>query len=147
MDKNKLKQSLITLEKHHIDESEMKYDAFLTGNLLDKTEVIDDDDQSHHRQSIEISDQLEEQAHVHADHLEVINKISFEETDVVGPGAVVSVNGRCMIVAVSKPVFTIDGRDFIGISTQAPIYKSLQGKKAGDSFHFNNQEFIIEAVN
>ena len=84
---------------------------------------------------------------MHADHLDLINKISFEPTDVVKPGAVVSVNGRCMIVAASKSQFTIDGRDFMGISTQAPIYKSLEGKKAGDSFEFNNQKFTIEAVN
>lgn len=147
MDKNKIKQALIELEKHHINEAEMKYEEFLIGNLIDNTEVVDDDDQSHHRQSIEISDQLEEQAHVHADHLEAINKISFEETDTVGPGAIVSVNGRCMIVAVSKPAFKVGDRDFLGISVQAPIYKELKGKKAGDSFEFNNRKFTIEAVN
>lgn len=147
MDKVKLKKALIELEKHHIDEAEMKYEEFLSGNLLNKNEVIDDDDQSHHRQSIEISDQLEEQAHVHADHLDTINKISFEPTNVVRPGAVVSVNGRCMVIAVSKPHFKIDDRDFIGISTQAPIYKSLEGKKVGDSFEFNSMKFVIEAVN
>jgi hypothetical protein len=147
MDKIKLKKALIELEKHHIDEAEMKYEKFLTGNLLNKNEVIDDDDQSHHRQSIEISDQLEEQAHLHADHLDTINKISFEPTDMVKPGAVVSVNGRCIVVAVSKPHFKINDRDFIGISTQAPIYKSLEGKKAGDSFEFNNMKFAIEDVN
>ena len=147
MDKQKIKDALIALEKRHIDAAEMKYEDFLKGNLLDKTEVVDDDDQSHHRQSIEISDQLEEQAHVHVEHLEDINKISFEETDTVGPGAVVSVNGRCMIVAVSKPPFKVGDRDFLGISTQAPIYKELKGKKAGDSFTFNNLNFTIEAVN
>ena len=125
----------------------MKYEEFLTGNLLNKNEVIDDDDQSHHRQSIEISDQLEEQAHVHADHLDTINKISFEPTDVVQQEAVVSVNGRCMILAVSKSHFNVDGRVFLGISTQAPIYKSLAGKKAGDIFEFNKMKFSIEAVN
>lgn len=147
MDKIKLKQALIQLEVNHIDEAEMKYEDFLTGNLLDNTDVVDDDDQSHHRQSIEISDQLEEQAHVHADHLEAINKISFKPTDVVQPGAIVSVNGRCMIVAVSKAAFKIDGRDFIGISPSAPIYSSLKGKKAGDEFEFNSMKFTIEAVN
>ncbi|CAM1373040.1 hypothetical protein [Tenacibaculum xiamenense] len=146
MDKVKLKEALIALEKHHIDEAEMKYDDFLLGNLLDKTEVIDDDDQSHHRQSIEISDQLEEQAHVHLEHLETIHKISFTPKKVVEPGAVISVNGRCMIVAVSKPMFTIDGRNFIGISTNAPIYKELAGKKTGESFVFNGNTFKIESV-
>lgn len=147
MDKQKIKDALIALEKRHIDEAEMKYSDFLTGNLLDKTEVVDDDDQSHHRQSIEISNQLEEQAHVHTEHLETINKISFEPTDVVQPGAIVSVNGRCLIVAVSKPAFQVDGRDFLGISPSAPIYNCLKGKKAGDMFTFNNMDFTIEAVN
>lgn len=147
MDKNKLKEALIALEKKHIDSAEMKYEDFLKGNLLDNSEVVDTDDQSHHRQSLDISDQLDEQAHVHAEHLEVINKISFEPTDVVKPGAVVSVNGRCMIVAVSKSPFKVGDRDFMGISTNAPIYSSLKGKKAGDSFEFNNQKFTIEAVN
>lgn len=147
MDKNKLKEALIKLEKQYIDEAEMKYEEFLTGNLLNKNEVIDDDDQSHHRQSIEISDQLEEQVHVRADHLDILNKISFEPTDVVQPRAIVSVNGSCMIVAVSKPHFNVDGRDFLGISTQAPIYKSVVGKKAGDIFEFNKMKFPIEAVN
>ena len=44
MDKNKLKEALIKLEKHYIDEAEMKYEKFLTGNLLNKNKVIDDDD-------------------------------------------------------------------------------------------------------
>lgn len=147
MDKNAIKQALIKLERHHIDEAEMKYDDFLSGNLIDREETVDDDDQSHHRQSIEISDQLEHQAHVHIDHLKAINTISFEPTKVVRPGAIVSVNGRCMIVAVPKTPFTIDGRHFMGISVNAPIYKHLEGKKAGDTFEFNNKKFTIEVVN
>lgn len=147
MDKNGLKAALIQLEREHISEAEMKYEDFLKGNLLDNSNVVDTDDQSHHRQSLDISDQLDNQTHVHTDHLEAINKISFAPTDVVQPGAVVSVNGRCMIVAVSKPPFKVGERDFIGISTDAPIYGSLEGKKAGDSFEFNSQKFTIEAVN
>lgn len=146
MDKNAIKQALIKLEKHHINEAEMKYDRFLLGNFIDREETVDDDDQSHHRQSIEISDQLENQAHVHIEHLEAIHKIPFEPTEVVQPGAIVSVNGRCIIVAVPKQPFTIDGRDFIGISVSAPIYKCLEGKKAGDTFEFNNTKFTIEVV-
>lgn len=147
MDKAKLKAALLRLEEQHINEAEMKYDEYLSGNLLDKTDVIDNDDQSHHRQSIEISDQLEAQAHVHSEHLETLKNTSFAPKEIIEPGAVVSVNGRCMIVAVSKPVFTIDGRTFIGISTEAPIYKELKGKKKGDSFTFNGRNFTIDAVN
>lgn len=147
MDKNTIKQALIKLEKHHINEAEMKYEEFLSGNLIVRDEIVDEDDQSHHRQSIEISDQLEDQAHIHIEHLNAINNISFEPADVVKPGAIVSVNGRCMIVAVPKSPFTIGGRQFMGISVDAPIYKYLAGKKAGDTFEFNNKKFTIEVVN
>lgn len=147
MDKNKIKQALINLEQHHIDEAEMKYEDFLSGNLINRNEIVDEDDQSHHRQSIEVSDQLEGQAHLHIDRLNTINAISFEATDVVKPGAIVSVNGRCMIVAIPQAPFTIDGRQFIGISVNAPIYKQLEGKMAGDSFEFNKIKFTIGEVN
>lgn len=147
MDKNTIKQALIKLEKHHIDEAEMKYDDFLSGNMLDREEIVDNDDQSHNRQSIDISDELEHQAHLHIDHLKAISNISFEPTDVVKPGAIVSVNGRCMIVAVPKAPFMIDGRYFMGISVNAPIYKHLEGKKTGEIFVFNNKKFTIELVN
>ncbi|MFS4493482.1 hypothetical protein [Maribacter sp. 2308TA10-17] len=146
MDKQKLKQALIALEKEYIDEDEMKYAEFLNGNLLKRNEVIDSDDQSHHRQSLEISDQLEEQAHVHLEHLETIHKLSFEAKERVEPGAVVSVNGRCMVIAVPKSSFTIDGVEYLGISAQAPIYKAMKGKASGDSFEFNNKNFVIESV-
>lgn len=147
MDKNTIKLALVKLEKHHIDEAEMKYDEFLSGNLIVHSEIVDEDDQSHHRQSIEISDELDSRTHIHIDYLDRIKDISFEPTDVVKPGAIVSVNGRCMIVAVPKAPFVIDGRHFIGISTDAPIYKCLAGKKAGDTFEFNNKKFTIEVVN
>ena len=47
MDKQAIKEALIKLEKHHIDEAEMKYDDFLLGNSLDREEIVDQDDQSH----------------------------------------------------------------------------------------------------
>lgn len=147
MDKLRLKESLVRFIKDDIEETEMKYEDFLQGNLLDKTDVIDEDDQSHHRQSIEISDQLDKQTHVQLKNLETIEKISFGPTDIVQPGAVVSVNGRCLIVAVSKPHFRLDGRDFLGISLQSPIYQSLKGKRAGDMFTFNGMGYSIEVVN
>ena len=146
MDKSKLKQALIELEHKIIEETGMNYEAYLSGNPINREDVVDADEQSQHWAGIEISEKLDEQLLEHEDHLRIINAISFEPTDEVKPGAVVRVNGRCMIVAVPKPKFTIDGMDYIGISSSAPIYKTLEGKKAGDTFSFNGREFKIEAV-
>jgi hypothetical protein len=147
MDKNKIKAALIDLEEHTIEEAQINYNDYLAGSQLKHGEVVDIDDQSHYRASIEISEVMDKRLHEHEGHLKIINDISFGPTDIVKPGAVVSVNGRCLIVAIPKSKFTIDGQDFVGISTQAPIYKELEGKKAGYEFTFNGQNFTIDAVN
>ncbi len=51
-----------------------------------------------------------------------------------------------MVVAVSKPKFKFEDKNFIGISTEAPIYQCIEGKKAGDICHFNNIKFEIQEV-
>ena len=147
MDKNKLKQALIDLEEYTIETAHTNHEEFLTGNLLNQGDVIDADDQSHHRANLEVSEGLDQHLHEHEGHLKLIKSISFDTTDTVKVGAVVSINGRCMVVAVSKPKFQFDGRDFLGISTDAPIYSQLKGKKAGDEFTFNGRGFKIESVN
>ena len=38
------------------------------------------------------------------------------------------------------------GNKIIGISTQAPIYAELEGKRAGDTISFNETELVIEEV-
>ncbi len=147
MDKSKIKAALIDLEEHTIEEAHMNHEEFLAGIQLNRDEVVDIDDQSHYRASIEISESMDKRLHEHEGHLKIINEISFGPTDSVKAGAVVSVNGRCLIVSIPKSKFTIDGQDYIGISTLAPIYKELEGKKAGYEFTFNGHNFTIDSVN
>jgi hypothetical protein len=35
---------------------------------------------------------------------------------------------------------------FMGISTAAPIYKAIEGKRAGEKFDFGGKELEIEAI-
>jgi transcription elongation GreA/GreB family factor len=147
MDKYMIKQELLKKEVKHIELSIEDYNNFLTASAVKRNEVTDLDDKSHQRQDADLSATLDKAVHNHEAHLAKIRAISFEPKTKVEPGAIVSVNGRCMIVAVSKPPFKIGDRNFIGISTDAPIYAELKGKKAGDSFMFNDQKFTIEIIN
>ena len=146
MDKQKLKAALIKLEKHTIEDVSKEHDNYLHGNMLDQDDVVDLDDQSHHVESDEVTHQLDKQIDEHQHHLFTINNISFEDTDTVQPGAVVKVNGRSMVIAVAHPRFTYNGAEFIGVSTESPIYQALRGKKAGDTVTLNNKELTIESL-
>lgn len=146
MNKIELKKVLIDLEENTIGNAVMNYNDFLSGNHLDRENVIEVDDQAQHRASLELSDKLDEQIHEHETHLAILNNLSFEPTEVVKPGAVLHVNGRCIVVATPKSKFNFAGKDFIGISTKAPIYAQIKDKRAGDNFSFNGKNYQIETV-
>ena len=58
----------------------------------------------------------------------------------------VKLSGRFFVIAVSTGRFVCDGNEFMGISTQAPIYAELEGKRAGEAISFNERKLVIEDV-
>ena len=81
---------------------------------------------------MEIVDSLDHSVHEHQQHLETLHKISFAPTMEVRPGSVVRVNDRYLVIVISKLTYNFEGLDFMGISTQAPVYDCLKGRKAGE---------------
>ena len=146
MNKKELKKFLIENEYQTIDNTEEILLEFVKGTMLNRNDVIDQDDQSHHRQEERLRKKLDEQVHDHHDHLEEIEALSFNPSDVVEPGAVIKVNGRYMVIATADGNFKFDGKDFLSISTKAPIYQCMMGKKKADMCSFNNNDFKIEEI-
>ena len=66
-------------------------------------------------------------------------KISF--------GSVVETSGNYYFVSVPIGEISMeDGSSVYAISTKAPIYQEMEGKKQGDTFKFNGDEVKITAV-
>ncbi|NJW53193.1 transcription elongation factor [Salinimicrobium oceani] len=68
-------------------------------------------------------------------------------SEVVRPGSVVETKNAYYFISV--PLGEIDlesGSKVYAISTQAPLYKELEGRKAGDSFNFRDGEVEIVKV-
>ena len=61
----------------------------------------------------------------------------------VESGAVVMTNHLNFFISIPIDKIEIEGVSFVGISTKAPIYSEMQGKKKGDTFKFNNMEYSI----
>lgn len=66
--------------------------------------------------------------------------------DTVQPGSLVVTNNLIFYVAISTEKFELDGKPAVGISVNAPIYQSMTGLSKGDSFHFNDAEYLIEEL-
>ena len=68
-------------------------------------------------------------------------------SEVVRPGSVVETNSTYYFISI--PLGEIDvenGSKVYAISTDAPIYKELEGKKAGDKVNFEGNTFEIVKI-
>ena len=64
----------------------------------------------------------------------------------VGAGALVMTNKGNFYISVPTDRLTVDGEKVIGISPEAPIYRAMHEKEAGDTFAFRNIHYKIKKV-
>lgn len=77
--------------------------------------------------------------------LSVLNSIKPDSVnEEVELGTVVYTKSMNFFISVSIGKFSANGEEFVGISTQAPIYKVMAGLKKGDTFSFNENSYVIE---
>lgn len=68
-------------------------------------------------------------------------------SEVVRPGSVVETKNQYYFVSVPLGEVSLSsGSTVYAISTEAPIYKELEDKKAGDKFHFRDEEVEIVKI-
>ncbi len=78
------------------------------------------------------------------DYLKELNATT--ENTKVEPGALVFTKQLVFYVAISTEKFEIEGDTVVGISARAPIYKAMLGLAKGESFKFNEAEYLIEEL-
>lgn len=78
------------------------------------------------------------------DYLKSLNPTAGYST--VQPGTLDITNDLLFFITISTEKFEIDGKTAVGISARAPIYKAMQGLTKGETFKFNESEYLIEKL-
>ena len=146
MNKEIMKQTMLSLEARDLESAREKYLEYVGSARLDRSEPIEDDEQAQAELASDLSEAFDDTVHSHSDKIEKLSAMDFGPKSKVEEGAVVKLGGRFFVIAVSTGKFVCDGNEIMGISTQAPIYAELEGKRAGDAISFNGTELVIEEV-
>ncbi len=81
------------------------------------------------------------------EELELLDRIDPDsELEEIGVGSVVVTDQRVFFISVSIEQVEVNGQKVFGLSTKAPIFQALRGKKAGDSIDFNGIHYEIQDV-
>jgi transcription elongation GreA/GreB family factor len=78
--------------------------------------------------------------------LDYLRNINFGEKTTVEEGAVVKTNLQSFFIAISLGKVELEGKTYFAISTSAPIFKAMDGLKAGDTFHFRDRDYKITDI-
>ncbi|QBF32992.1 hypothetical protein [Thalassococcus sp. S3] len=137
---------MFALETAELETAIAHYEAHLKGSRLDPTESHDTDEISDARESADLAAAFDQPVQTHHAKVDVLENIDFSVTDTVRPGAIVTIDGRHLVVATATARFDVDGVTYMGISEQSPIYKAMAGLQAGDSFTLNGRDATVDEV-
>jgi hypothetical protein len=146
MNKQIVKQTMLSLETRDFESAREKYLKYVASARLDRSEPIEDDEQAQAELASDLSEAFDDTIHSHSDKIDKLSRIDFGPKNAVEEGAIVKLGRRYFVIAVSTTMFMCDGNEIMGISTQAPIYAELEGKRAGDEISFNGRDLVIEDV-
>ncbi|MDF1717274.1 MAG: hypothetical protein P1U75_11485 [Antarcticimicrobium sp.] len=137
---------LLSLESEELASAVAHYEAHMKESVLDDREGHDNDELAGSTEEVGLAAAFHHPVMTHHAKVDVIENLDFTPTDTVRPGAIVTLDGRHLIVAVSTARFEVGGVTYMGISPESPIYKAMDGLQAGDSFAFQGREIEIEDV-
>ena len=146
MDKNIIKETMLSLEDAALQSTREKYFDYVADARLDRSEPIESDEHAQAEIASDLSEALDDTLHDHTDKLDKLRQVDFGPKSIVTEGALVRLSGRYFVIAVSTSKFTCDGRDIMGISTMAPIFEAIKGARAGETVEFNGRKLVIEDV-
>jgi len=144
--KEQIQETMLSLETEAFQSARDNYLDYVATARLDRTEPIERDEHAQAEVASDFAEALDDTLDDYEDKLEKLRTIDFGAKSAVHEGAVVKLSGRYFVIAVSTSKFTCNGREFMGISTMAPIFEAIEGAKAGDTVQFNGRDILVEEV-
>lgn len=113
---------------------------------LDESQTIDRDDLSKQGESTDMEMRLNLQLRNAEEDLKAVKNALEQQCDKIQQGALIKTDKRWFFVGVSNPSINVNGQSLISFSTSAPVYKKVEGMKAGDTFKLGDKTFAIEKI-
>lgn len=146
MDKMQIRQDLVAHLRAGLVADEKDAESLRSAALVNEEDSYRTDDVSHEDQAGDIHGLIEDVDEKQDELADQAEKLDMSPTDTVRPGAVIEMDGAHYVVGVASSAFVSGGVEYAGISTETPVYPTLEGKRAGDTFSFADGEHTIGSV-
>ena len=146
MNKETLKNKVVEIITKNISHLKEKVELVHSMVDIDELDVIDEEDFSHQFESNEIEQLVKSQLNKEEESLRLLKSIDFETKSTCSPGAVVNTIDFNFIIGIPTVPFEYEGKQYVGISVNSPIYDVLKNAEIGEEFNFRGNNYRIESI-
>lgn len=144
--KETIKNQIFENEKADIEALKKMHKIYADSADLDEESSLGNEDFAKQDESRESARSLEVRINRTQNLLDNFSKIDFGQKDKVEEGALVLTNSLNFLIGIASALFEYEGKSYIGLNTDAPIYEVLRGAKTGDKITFNEKEYTITEI-
>lgn len=144
--KEKIREQIIENEKNELKGLKEMYQIHAEAADIDEESSLSSDDfvtQDQNRDSAKV---LEVRIQQLKSELDYFLNLDISPKNKVELGALVMTDSLNFFVGISTSMFQLDGKNYIGIEVNAPIYGALKDAQAGDEVSFNDKKYKILEV-
>lgn len=113
---------------------------------LDEEGTLDPEDFSHQVEQGDMEMRMRNQLSKAKNYLHLLDSLPNRESDVVSVGALVETDSLDFVIGIPTVALHIDEDIVMGVSSKAPIYRAMRGKKAGDEFSYGKRKYLIKKI-
>ena len=143
MNKKEILDSIIKEQQSVIENLQDSVNRYKTASDLEENSTSDPDELSRQTEAKDMQlrfEQLHSEAKHHLNLLENEKDNNYEEIE---NGSLIETEKYYFYVGISVPSFDFKGKEVISVSEEAPIFKEMEGKKAGDEFKMGDTNYKI----
>jgi hypothetical protein len=146
VDKLQLQKTMLNMYETIINDLKEELKVKETLAHIDEDNTLDPEDYSNQTVSKEMKMLLQKQLDKSQFDFEKVKNMDFSEKSEAVVGALVTTDMFNFILGVATTPFLFGNMQIVGVSTEAPIFSSLLGRKEGDSFQFTGHQYNINYV-
>jgi hypothetical protein len=146
MKKSEVIQLIIKQQNKLILDLQQSIQGFNEDADIDEDALKDSEDFSHQSEAGEMKMRMAEQLKTAKLNLSLTQNIEDKPCTKIQSGALVETDKNNFFIGVSTVPLTVDNKNVLGISTQAPIYFKMNNKTVGDTFEMANISYKILAI-
>jgi len=146
MIKEEVRERIDTYLQNLIKELRTELADKTKASVIQCSDVNDMDSHSHQFQTLKDEKYVNDRLNQAIKEQGYFQKMPSIKVDIVKEGALVNIKNFYLYVGIVTPVISSDEMDIIGISTSAPIYKTLVSQSVGFKFKFNGIDCVIKSI-